>query len=151
MLNILNATLLLLYLSTKFKRMKQRSYKINLDRLGITASTLCAIHCAALPFVITVLPMWGMGFLANEAVEIIMIALSLVLGVWSLSSGYRKQHQRIAPILVLMLGFGCIAFGHFSGVELFDPILIPLGGFTIAAAHYFNLRLLKTCPINHNH
>jgi len=131
--------------------MKQRSYKINLDRLGITASTLCAIHCAALPFVITVLPMWGMGFLANEAVEITMIALSLILGVWSLSSGYRKQHQRIAPILVLILGFICIAFGHFSGLEMLEPVLIPLGGFTIAAAHYFNLRLLKNCPVNHNH
>lgn len=142
---------MLLYLSTKFKLMKQRSYKINLDRLGITASTLCAIHCAALPFVITVLPMWGMGFLANEAVEITMIAISLVLGVWSLSSGYRKQHQRITPILVLILGFICIAFGHFSGLEALEPVLIPLGGFTIAVAHYINLRLLKTCPINHNH
>lgn len=95
--------------------------------------------------------MWGMGFLANEAVEITMIAVSLVLGVWSLSSGYRKQHQRITPILVLILGFICIAFGHFSGLEALEPVLIPLGGFTIAVAHYINLRLLKTCPINHNH
>jgi len=142
---------LLLYLSTKFKLMKQRSYKINLDRLGITASTLCAIHCAVLPFVITVLPIWGMGFLANEAVEITMIAVSLVLGVWSLSSGYRKQHQRIMPILVLILGFIFIAFGHFSDLEALEPVLIPLGGFTIALAHYLNLRLLKTCPVNHNH
>ena len=131
--------------------MKQRSYKINLDRWGITASALCAIHCAALPFVITVLPMYGMGFLANEAIEITMIAVSLVLGVWSLSSAYRKQHQRIAPILVLVLGFSCIAFGHFSGVEVLEPVLIPLGGFTTAVAHYINLRLLKTCPINHDH
>ncbi len=142
---------MLLYLSTKFKLMKQRSYKINLDRLGITASTLCAIHCAVLPFVITVLPIWGMGFLANEAVEITMIAVSLVLGVWSLSSGYRKQHQRIMPLLVLILGFIFIAFGHFSDLEALEPVLIPLGGFTIALAHYLNLRLLKTCPVNHNH
>ncbi|MGM9477343.1 MerC domain-containing protein [Pedobacter sp. GSP4] len=130
--------------------MKTRSYKINLDRIGITASTLCALHCAALPFFITVLPMWGMGFLANEAVEISMIALSLILGVWSLSSAYRKQHRRIVPILVLVAGFACIAFGHFSGIGFLEPVLIPLGGFTIAAAHYINLRLLKTCPVNHH-
>ncbi|WP_316848333.1 MerC domain-containing protein [Pedobacter psychrodurus] len=131
--------------------MKLRSYKINLDRIGITASTLCAIHCAALPFLITVLPMWGMGFLANEMVEIAMIGVSLILGVWSLSSAYRKQHHRIIPIAILVTGFGCIAFGHFSGIELLEPILIPLGGFTIAAAHYINLKMLKSCPLDHQH
>ncbi|WP_293789453.1 MerC domain-containing protein [uncultured Pedobacter sp.] len=129
--------------------MKQRIYKINLDRIGITASTLCAIHCAALPFLITVLPLWGLGFLVNEAVEITMIAVSLVIGVWSLSIAYRKQHRRITPILVLVTGFACIAFGHFSGIELLEPILIPIGGFIIAAAHYINLRMLKTCPMGH--
>ena len=142
---------MLLYLQTKFILMKLRSYKINLDRIGITASTLCAIHCAALPFLITVLPMWGMGFLANEAVEITMIAVSLIIGIWSLSAAYRKQHHRIMPILVLISGFACIAFGHFSGIELLEPILIPLGGFTIATAHYINLRMLKSCPIDHQH
>jgi hypothetical protein len=142
---------LLLYLRTKFILMKQRSYKINLDRIGITASTLCAIHCAALPFVITVLPMWGVGFLANEAVEITMIAVSLIIGIWSLSAAYRKQHHRIIPVLILISGFACIAVGHFLGIELLEPILIPLGGFTIAIAHYINLRMLKSCPIDHQH
>ena len=142
---------MLLYLQTKFILMKQRSYKINLDRIGITASTLCAIHCAALPFLITVLPMWGMGFLANEAVEITMIAVSLIIGVWSLSAAYRKQHHRIMPILVLISGFICIAFGHFSGIELLEPILIPLGGFTVATAHCINLRMLKSCPVDHQY
>lgn len=142
---------MLLYLWTKFILMKLRSYKINLDRIGITASTLCAIHCAALPFLITVLPMWGIGFLANDAVEIIMISVSLLLGVWSLSAAYRKQHRRSLPILVLILGFACIAFGHFSGIEVLDPVLVPLGGFTIAMAHYINLRMLKTCSLEHQH
>ncbi|QDW23605.1 MerC domain-containing protein [Pedobacter sp. KBS0701] len=129
--------------------MKQRSYKINLDRIGITASMLCAIHCAVLPFIITVLPIWGMGFLANEAVEITMIAVSLIIGIWSLSSAYRKQHRRMMPILVLIAGFACIALGHFSGIEPLEPILIPIGGFTIAAAHYINLKMLKSCPLGH--
>ena len=142
---------MLLYLRTKFILMKQRSYKINLDRIGITASTLCAIHCAALPFVITVLPMWGVGFLANEAVEITMIAVSLIIGIWSLSAAYRKQHHRIIPVLILISGFACIGVGHFLGIELLEPILIPLGGFTIAIAHYINLRMLKSCPIDHQH
>lgn len=93
--------------------------------------------------------MWGVGFLANESVEITMIAVSLAIGIWSLSTAYRKQHRRIIPILVLIAGFACIALGHFSGIELLEPILIPVGGFTIAAAHYINLKMLKSCPLGH--
>ena len=36
------------------------------DRLGATASFLCAVHCAALPLVIATLPAIGLGFLANH-------------------------------------------------------------------------------------
>lgn len=93
--------------------------------------------------------MWGMGFLANEGVEITMIAVSLIIGIWSLSTAYRKQHRRIIPILVLIAGFACIAFGHFSDIGALEAILIPIGGLIIAAAHYINLRLLKSCPLGH--
>jgi hypothetical protein len=40
-----------------------------LDSIGITASTLCAIHCAAMPLLFTSLPLLGLGFLANAWVE----------------------------------------------------------------------------------
>ena len=37
------------------------------DWVGITASVGCAIHCAAMPFVIAYLPAFGLSFLADEA------------------------------------------------------------------------------------
>jgi len=122
---------------------------INLDKIGITASTACAIHCAILPFLLTLLPLWGLEFLATPVLEIFMILLSLILGIWSLSKSYRIVHHNSGPIILLALGFGCILFGHFSGIEILEPILIPLGGFTIAGAHFFNLKLTKSC--NHHH
>ncbi|WP_443944177.1 MerC domain-containing protein [Pedobacter sp. AW1-32] len=131
--------------------MKLAMRKINLDRIGITASTLCAIHCAALPFVLTMLPLWGLEFLANEAVEIGMIVLSLLLGIWSLGRAYRKDHQKILPVFLLVIGFSFIGFGHFLGIDSLEPILIPLGGVIIAAAHFVNLKLLNTCVIKHKH
>ena len=33
------------------------------DGLGVAASVLCAIHCAAMPFVVGFLPLLGLGFL----------------------------------------------------------------------------------------
>lgn len=118
---------------------------LNLDKIGITASSACAIHCALLPFVLTLLPLWGLEFLATPLLEITMICLSAIIGIWSLSKSYRQSHQNLLPIVLLVAGFAFILTGHFSGIETIEPILIPLGGFTIAGAHFLNLRLNKSC------
>ena len=39
------------------------------DWLGIGASVLCAIHCAAMPFVVGLLPLIGLSFLADPAFQ----------------------------------------------------------------------------------
>ena len=117
----------------------------NLDRIGVTASTLCAVHCALVPIFITALPLLGLEFLANEWVEIAMIFISAILGTLSLSLSYRKQHHKLLPFLVLIGGFALIATGHFCGLQTLEPILIPVGGITVAAAHVVNWRLNRTC------
>ena len=42
---------------------------INLDKLGMTASLTCAVHCMAMPLVITILPYVGLSFIASEGFE----------------------------------------------------------------------------------
>lgn len=121
----------------------------HLDRLGMTASTLCAVHCALVPIFLTTLPLLGLDFLANEWVEISMIAVSVVLGTLSLTMSYRKQHRKLLPFIVLATGFALIFTGHFAGIKSLEPILIPLGGFIVAAAHLVNWRLNSTCSHSH--
>ena len=114
-----------------------------LDHLGITASLACAVHCAALPFIITMLPLWGLGFLADSWVEMTMIGLSLVVGIWSLGSSY-PRHRKALPVAILLTGFALIAAGHYLLHE-FEAALIPLGGVVIAAAHLVNWRYTRLC------
>jgi hypothetical protein len=52
-----------------------------LDAVGFTASTLCAIHCAVTPLLLTALPLAGLKFLAHPAIETAMIMLSLLIAV----------------------------------------------------------------------
>ena len=115
----------------------------NLDKIGITASIACAIHCAALPVIITSLPLLGLGFLANIWFEMGMISLSLIIGTYALLSSYPK-HKKALPILVLVGGFLCIGSGHLL-IENMESILIPTGGILIAAAHLINWRHTKIC------
>ncbi|MEO7072934.1 MAG: MerC domain-containing protein, partial [Rhodanobacter sp.] len=50
------------------------------DRVGATASFLCAVHCAALPFVLALLPFVGLGFLADHRFERGFVLFACVLG-----------------------------------------------------------------------
>jgi len=124
-------------------RMKTFINSSVLDKLGMTASIGCAIHCAALPFLITILPLLGMEFLALPHIEVSMIVLSLVIAVWSLTSSYRA-HKSLMPAILLALGFLLIFSGHLF-FEHIEAALIPLGGLTIAVAHYYNWRLNRIC------
>lgn len=126
--------------------MKSFIKSARLDQWGMTASLACAIHCAVLPFFMSTLPLWGLSFLAYSWVETSMICLSLLIGIWSLSTSYPK-HKKLRPVLVLVAGFGFIAAGHYF-LESLEAVLIPLGGFTIAGAHFFNWKYSRSC--NHS-
>lgn len=112
----------------------------NLDRIGMTASTFCAIHCAVIPFAISVLPLWGLSFLAEEWMEIGMILLSLFIGIWSFGLSWLK-HRRIAALLIFVCGFSLILLAHMFEHGSTAHLLLPLGGLTIASAHYVNWKL----------
>lgn len=68
--------------------MKYQKTSLSLDGMGMLASTLCAIHCVFVPLLFSTLPLWGIGFLANQWVEILMIVVSVFLGTLSLSVNY---------------------------------------------------------------
>ena len=83
------------------------------DLLGITASVACAIHCAAMPFVIGFLPALGLSFLAEEAFHKWMAGACFVLALAAFIPGWRR-HRRCAPALVGLAGLAIVtatAFG----------------------------------------
>ena len=114
------------------------------DRIGATASLICALHCAALPFVLAVLPTLGLGFLADHLFERIFIACASALAIAMLLRGYRHHHDRraltlLAPGLALLWTGGFLVDGH-DTVGL-HALLVVLGGSCVALAHLTNLRL----------
>lgn len=129
-----------------------------LDHIGMTASTLCAIHCAIVPVLITFLPLAGLGFLANPLFEWSMIILALLLGVSSIFLSYLRTHRRALPLLLLLGGFALIIAGHIYLKGWIEAIVVPLGGLTIATAHFINFKYVGVCKTNdhffhlkHNH
>jgi len=122
-----------------FQRITKR-----LDHIGITASTICAIHCALMPIFINFLPLIGLTFLSNKWVELIMITIVLIVGMMSLGTAYFMVHHDIVPILYFLLGFTFVLIGQLSKYEIIEPIFLPLGGVLFAVAHYQNYKKGKT-------
>jgi hypothetical protein len=115
----------------------------NGDRFGATASFLCAIHCAALPLVIAILPAIGLGFLANHKFERGFVAFASMLALTTLFLGFRRHRQFRAFWLlvpgILLLGAGMII--DFEQSSTLHAVLVAIGGTLVAASHVMNLRL----------
>ena len=110
----------------------------NVDRLGILSSGLCALHCAALPVLIS----FGLvGTLTPDThlfIEAGVILSSLFLGVWSIYNAL-TSHGRIWPQILIAVGAFVIISGFlFSSSHIF----MAVGGFMLVSGHWFNWRLL---------
>jgi len=122
-----------------------RSLAATADRVGATASFLCAIHCAALPFVFALLPAIGLGFLANHGFERWFIAFATTLALTMLVRGYLRH--RVANALglllpsLLLLWLGGFVF-DFEDSRALHAALVAMGGSGVALAHLVNLRLM---------
>lgn len=120
---------------------------INWDALGISASVICAIHCAVLPVFLTSLPVFGIEILHNKYFELGMIALAAFIGVYALHHGWKKHHHKKLPMLLFSIGMFFLLskeWLHHISVYLLIPAI-----FFILAAHLLNYRLCRKA--NHCH
>lgn len=111
------------------------------DRVGATASFLCAIHCALLPFVLTLLPLIGLDFLASHAFERWFVMFAAALALFSLINGFRR-HRRMQALLLagagLTLLLAGVTFAEDFSLALHST-LVACGGLMVATAHFLNL------------
>ena len=118
-----------------------------LNAAGGAASLLCAVHCALMPMLVTLLPLVGLGFVATEPVEWALVGMSFALGVWSLRLGFREHGKRRA-LAILAVGLALLVLGRVSEAREWGtwgvPVLV-VGGCVVALSHAVNGRLCRTC------
>lgn len=83
------------------------------DWLGMLASIGCAIHCAAMPFVLGYLPALGLSFLADESFHKWMALGCFLLAVIAFIPGLRR-HGRLLPVVVGCFGLTMISTAAFG-------------------------------------
>ncbi|MDX2033765.1 MAG: MerC domain-containing protein [Blastocatellia bacterium] len=123
-----------------------------LEKIGVAATTACAVHCAVTPFV-TLLPLAGLGMLADERVEWSLLASSLALGLLSLIPDYLRHHRRARPIAIFAIGFSFVLIARLAFEEkpaIGTPMAV-FGAGLILAAYWINRTLCRGCRLGHAH
>ncbi len=115
-----------------------------LDRIGITATSLCALHCILLPVILPALPLLGVSFLADHVWEHVFLVFTAILGTIAMFSGFKRYHRKLYPFYLLILGV-VIYWQKHDFSEDVQPFFIIIGATLIVAAHIINIKLCNSC------
>ena len=115
-----------------------------LDKIGIAATSLCAIHCLLLPFLLPILPMVGAGFLAQDEFEHGFLLGTMFLGFIALYSGYKRYHNQLYPFIMLFSG-GFIYWNKDGLGDAAEPLVVVVGASLVVLAHVVNMKLCRRC------
>ena len=118
------------------------------DRFGFAASMLCAIHCAALPVVLALLPSFVIGVWLGEGFEQAFVLFATLLGLFTMAWGYRR-HRAVRALWLLLPGLAVlwvgVLYAPLHETLVAHAVAMTLGGTLVGLAHLANLRL------NHGH
>lgn len=120
-----------------------------LDRIGISASVLCAIHCLVAPFLLLLLPAAGSVW-AHPAVHWVLAVLVVPLALWVLFKGYAKHRNKLT-LIAASGGAMLIVAGLIAPMIHTDPVVrfsVPVlfGDGSAAASPTL---VASTAPIDH--
>lgn len=109
-----------------------------LDRLAIGLSALCAVHCVASVFLLTLLASAG-GMLLHPSVHEIGLGLAIMLGLFALVRG-AIDHGFTLPAAIGGLGLGVMAGALSVPHGSAETVYTILGVAILALGHDLNRR-----------
>lgn len=120
-----------------------------IDLIALTSSILCAIHCAAVPILLSFSALSSIHLLHNPWIEWSFISLGLILVVLSLWPSFRKIHQRTMPLWFAAIGFLFIGISRLDFSLWWETGNTVFGACLVSYAHYRNWKLLSVKPHLH--
>ncbi len=127
-------------------------------KLSIFLSFLCTIHCILTPILLIFLGMYpsinsSFKILNNPILELSIILLSGLLGIYTMLHGYRHHHHESRPLILFSLGISlfCVHFGlHLlSFSEGINLCISLIGSLFILWSQVLNYRLMNRTKCIH--
>lgn len=124
--------------------------KSKLEKIGVSLTLICAIHCIATPILLFLLPMSGSKFANLHAYENPIIFFSFLLAFYILFMDY-KMHKNPTPLILIgMASFIKIVefFGNFHSFELVVSLFIAI---LVTVSYYINWKHRSRCHCDSAH
>jgi MFS family permease len=124
--------------------MVRKFFNLNPDAAGFFASLLCAIHCSAIPIMISLGLMGSGSWLHNHLFDWIIIGFGFIMAGYAIVGDYFKKHRKILPLAIAATGFSFLLIGmidHHGWMLIFSV----LGGLLVASSHVLNWRYSQSC------
>lgn len=138
--------------------------KVNLDRLAISLSGICAIHCVIFPIIASLIPLISTTLRHGNTLHEFWFHQFILIFIFPVSilaviSGFRC-HRNIMPTIISLLGLTILVFTAVCAETLISNHTIPhateawltiIGGIIHATGHMFNLIATRKCKIKFAH
>ncbi|MBD5779277.1 MerC domain-containing protein [Pelagicoccus sp. NFK12] len=117
------------------------------DLAGISLSVLCAIHCLSVPFLMGVLPMFGLDFVGNHEFEWVMMGIIFLVAGISYVNGFRRHGRKaifaffVAGVVIFTVVRPLLGHDHHHDhvhVNDLHHIATVVGGLVFVLGHWKN-------------
>ncbi|HLU99845.1 MAG TPA: MerC domain-containing protein [Acidobacteriota bacterium] len=98
-----------------------RHFQMILDRLAVSLSVICALHCIVLPFALLLLPLLGSTVAVDDGFHRFMLWLILPSSIIAVSLGCRR-HKDIWVFFAGLSGLAVLVLTAFYGHNLFGEL-----------------------------
>ena len=116
------------------------------DRVAIALSTICIVHCLAMPFVIALLPVAAFTFGGDGHFHSLMLWFVVPTSVLGFGLGLRV-HRRVDIVVMGAVAIAALAAAALWGHSAWDPsaeVLVNVAASVLlAAAHWRNFREVR--------
>jgi hypothetical protein len=128
-------------------------YTPSLDKLAVSASAICAVHCLCLPLLLGVFPALGTTLLGQEAFHVVLLWFVVPLSVVAVFLGCRQHKDKWVAVMGLT-GLAVLIFAATLGHDLLgeegERITTLIGACAIAAGHLRNYALCRRSRCDHS-
>lgn len=117
------------------------------DKVAISLSLLCAVHCLAFPVLLVLVPASAALPLNTEAFHYWMVCCVIPTSLYALNAGCKKHnisYVLVTGIFGLLVLIAAIVFSALGFGETLEKSLTVVGAAVIASVHLWNYKLCKS-------
>ena len=123
---------------------------VSWDRFGFVASSLCAVHCICLPWLVLAMPFLSRSLVADPFIERMFVIGSVCLAMLCALVGFKRTGVWW-PLILVCTGAVTLLYVHATAppsccareIEWTQAIGSGFGGGMLAASHFVGLRLRR--------